>query len=346
LSATIKDVARLAGCSIKTVSRVINDEPHVTAELRDKVQAAVRAAGYAPNLSARRLVQNKSYMVCILMYPGYDQAAAALLSRIMDIGYDENYDILFQPYYPASRLSRNKLVDLVTARRMDGFVTTPPCDADGFVGDLLTTYKVPQIQIDPTTPSPEIPCLAGNDLQGARAMTEYLLGLGHHRVAFLTGPRNLRSSAVRLEGYQAALQSHGLALDPSLLEASEFTFDGGYTAARLLLARQDPPSALFAGSDSAAYGALFAAQELGLSIPADLSISGYSDLTLSKYFFPGLTTVHQPIEEMLEIATRRLIATLKGNPPEENTLILPARLVIRGSTAPPSNKKAARIGNS
>lgn len=337
MTATIKDVARLAGCSIKTVSRVINNEPHVTPELKEKVLAAVRASGYAPNLSARRLVQNKAYMVCILMYPGFDQAASALLSRIMDIGYDENYDILFQPYYPANRLSRNKLADLVTARRIDGIVTTPPCDADGFVPDLLTTYKIPQVQIDPTAPSPAIPYLAGEDLQGARAMTEYLLDLGHRRVAFLTGPRNLRSAAMRLNGYREALQARGLPVEDDLIEPSEFTFDGGYTAAQILLSRPKPPTAIFAGSDSAAYGALFAAQERGLSIPAQVSIAGYSDLTLSKYIYPGLTTVRQSIEEMLETATRLLISMLKGNAPQKTALLFPASLVIRGSTAPPQN---------
>ncbi len=334
MGTTIKDVARLAGCSIKTVSRVINNEPHVTEELRKKVQAAIRAVGYSPNISARRLVQNKAYMICILLYPGFDQPAANLLPRILDIGYDENYDILFQSYFPTLSRSKNKLVELIGSRRIDGVVSTPPCDADGFVADLLTTYKVPLVQIDPFDRSGSIPYVAGDDFQGAYAMTEYLIGLGHHRIAFLMGPRNLRSSIERLAGYRAALVAHDMPLDELLMEASEFTFDGGYTATRLLLAKEPPPDAIFAGHDIAAYGALYAAQEGGWQVPQQLSICGFNDLTLSKNIWPGLTTVHQPAEKMLEQAVRLLIDLLKGNPIEQREHILASRLEIRGSTAP------------
>jgi len=338
MTATIKDVAHLAGCSIKTVSRVINNEPHVTADLRKRVQAAIRAVGFAPNISARRLVQNKAYMICILMYPGYDQTADALLPRIMDIGYDENYDILVQPYFPAHNRSKNKLVELISGRRIDGFVSTPPCDAEGFVPDLLVTYKVPLVQIDPFDSSEKIPFVAGDDVEGARMMTEYLIGLGHRRIAFLKGPRNLRSSFNRLNGYWSALEAENLVVEEKWIEPSEFTFDGGYTATRLLLERDPKPTAIFAGNDTAAYGALFAAQELGLRVPEHLSICGYTDLALSKHIWPGLTTIHQPAEEMLEIATRLLIDILKGKPPQQTKIVLPSRLIVRGSTAPPNKE--------
>ncbi len=333
MGTTIKDVARMAGCSIKTVSRVINNEPHVTQELRKKVQAAIRALGYSPNISARRLARNKAYMVCILLYPGFDPPAAGLLPRVLDIGYDENYDILFQSYFPALSRSRNKLVELIGGRRIDGFVSTPPCDADGFVADLLTTYKVPLVQIDPFDRSGSTPYVAGDDFQGARAMTEYLIGLGHRRIAFLAGARNLRSSVERLAGYRAALAAHAIPVEERLIEPSEFTFDGGYTAARLLLARQPAPDAIFAGHDTAAYGALFAAQEGGWQVPRQLSVCGFNDLTLSRYIWPGLTTVHQPADRMLEQAVRLLIDLLNGKPLEQREHILASRLEIRGSTA-------------
>jgi len=336
MTATIKDVARLAGCSIKTVSRVINNEPHVTRELRDRVNLVIRQVGYSPNISARRLIRNKSYMVCILMYPGFDQPAAALLPRLMDIGYDENYDILVQPYFPALSRSKNKLVEMISEKRIDGFVTTPPTDADGFVTDLLTTYKVPFVQIDPFEPSETIPYVAGDDFQGAYAMTEYLAGLNHRRIAFLLGPRNLRSSRDRFQGYQAALAAHGTPTDERLIEPSEFTFDGGYTATRLLFQREPKPQAIFAGNDTAAYGALFAAMEMGLVIPEDLSIAGFGDLAFSRHLWPGLTTIHQPSEEILEKGVRLLIQILKGNQPEALKNILPSRLIVRGSTAAPS----------
>lgn len=331
MSSTIKDVARLAGCSIKTVSRVVNDEPHVTPGTRARVQAAIRTLGYAPNIAARRLVQQKASTLCILMYPGFFQPASAVLSRILDLGYEESYDILIQPYYPTFPQSRNRLVNAIYERRFDGFVTTPPCDADGFVADLLATYKVPLVQVNPLERSSSPAYVAGDDFQGAATAVRHLLDLGHRRVAFLMGPRNLISSAERLRGYRAALEASGIAFEPGLALPSEFNFDGGYTAARSLLLRPERPTAIFAGSDEAAYGALFAAQELGLRIPAQLSICGHDDLPLSAHIWPGLTTVHQPAEEMLERAVRLLIDLLKGAP-GETRLSLPARLVVRGST--------------
>ena len=333
MAATIKDVARLAGCSIKTVSRVINDEPYVTPDLRARVQAAIRSCGFAPNISARRLVKQQSYSLCILMYPGFYQATSAVLSRIMDIGYEENYDIQIQPYFASHARSRNKLVELVGGRRFDGYIVTPPCDADDFVADLLTTYKTPLVQINPFNRSEKIPFIAGDDVQGAVLMTRHLLELGHRRIGFLMGPRNMRSSFDRLHGYQAELQAHGLAFDPTLVEPSEYTFDGGYTAARLLLERADRPTAIFAGNDESAYGALYAAQELGLTIPSQLSIGGFDDFTLSKYVWPGLTTIHQPAEDLLDLATRLLIRLVKGEPIEERQVVVPPQLVVRGSTS-------------
>ena len=214
MSATIKDVARLAGCSIKTVSRVMNDEPYVTPDLRARVLAAIRATGYTPNIAARRLVKQQSYSLCVLMYPGFYQAASTVLSPIMDIGYEENYDFFIQPYYASYPRSRNKLVTLIGERRFDGYVVTPPCDADDFVADLLTTYKIPLVQINPFNRSEKIPYVAGDDERGAFMMTEHLLSLGHRRIAFLMGPRNLRPSFDRLRGYQAALEAGWPGLRP------------------------------------------------------------------------------------------------------------------------------------
>lgn len=334
MAATIKDVARTAGCSIKTVSRVVNNEPYVKEDLRTRVQAAIRALGYAPNISARRLVQNKSYMICILLYPGFYQPASQILSTIMDITYDEYYDILIQPYFPSNKRSRNKLVDLIAEHRIDGFVITPPCDADSFLVDMLVTYKVPLVQINPFDPTPQIPSVSGDDRAGAFRMTEHLISLGHRRIAFLMGSRNMRSSFDRLDGYKAALAAHQFPFEPSLVENSENTFDGGYTACKLLLQRNFPPTAIFAGDDEAAYGVIYALQEMDIPIPQQISVCGFEDLAQSKKIWPGLTTIHQPSDDMVAQATRMLIHILKDEPPEQQQILLPSQLVLRGSTGP------------
>lgn len=336
MPATIKDVARLAKVSIKTVSRVINGEPHVTDDTRTRVLAAVRAVGYAPNISARRLVQNKSYMICVLMYPDYFQPASSLLNITMDISYEEDYDILIQPYFPTHARSRQKLVNLIYEHRIDGFVTTPPCDAEDFVADLLKTYKVPLVQINPFSRSDAIPSVAGDDHQGAYVMTEHLIKLEHRQISFLMGPRNMRASFDRLAGYQAALQANGLPYDPGIVFDSDFTFDGGYKAVQAILKMKPAhPTAIFASNDESAYGAMFAAQEAGLKIPDQISIGGFDDLSFSKNIWPGLTTIHQPSEKIVEAATRLLIRIMKNQDPIPNQLLIPSHLVVRRSTAQP-----------
>ncbi|MFZ6026381.1 MAG: LacI family DNA-binding transcriptional regulator [Chloroflexota bacterium] len=333
MATTIKDIARLAGVSIKTVSRVINNEPHVTEATRARVQAAIRTAGYAPNLLARRLVRQRADMIGILTYPGYYQAASGALPKIMDIGYQEGYDILFEPYYPSRKTSKDRLAELVNGRRFDGFVTTPPCDQDAFVAELMTTYKMPLVQINPLERTQTVPFIAPDDLRGAQLAMQHLLGLGHRRIAFLMGPRNMRASFDRFTGYRNALEAAGIPFDTALVQDTEFTYDGGYTATRLLMQQPFPPTAIYAANDESAYGVLFAAQELGLHIPAQLSVCGHEDLIYSKAIWPGLTTVHQPADELTEHAVRLLIALLKGQGPARRQVILPARLVVRASTA-------------
>ena len=339
MPATIKDVARVAGCSIKTVSRVINSEPNVTEETRLKVQTAIRSVGYAPNISARRLVQNKSYMVCILMSPGFYQPASEILSRLIDIGYEDNYDILLQPYFPAHARSRQKLVNLIYEHRIDGFITTPPIDADDFVADMLSTYKVPQVQINPFARVETIPFVAGDDTQGAYAMTEYLIHLGHRRIAFLMGPRNMRSAFDRLAGYRAALEAGQVGYDEALVYNCAWNFEGGLAAAHALLDAPKPPQAIFAANDETALGVMYAAQERKIQIPEQLSICGYDDIGFAKNIWPGLTTVHQPTEELVDIAARALINVLKGKPLSHVGVILPSRLVVRQSTGQPLEQR-------
>lgn len=337
MAVTIKDVARLANCSIKTVSRVINNEPHVSEQTRARVQAAIRNSGYAPNLSARRLVQQRSYAVCVLLYPGFEQPSSTLLSRILDIGYEENYEILFQTYFPIRTHSRNILVERLNQHRYDGYLITPPCDEDEFVIDLLQTYKMPFVQVNPLNRKEAIPYVAGNDYHGAFTMTEHLIELDHRRIAFLMGPRNMRSSFDRLYGFRAALDAHRLSVPPEHIKDSEFTFDGGLVATKELLAADPSITAIFAGNDSSAFGAMFACQEAGLRIPDDISICGYDDLPAAKATYPGLTTMHQPSGELIEHAARLLIQLLKDTPIPQQQIVLPTHLVVRGSTGPARN---------
>jgi LacI family transcriptional regulator len=337
MSATIKDVARLANCSIKTVSRVINSEPYIADETRNRVLAAIRDCGYSPNLSARRLVQQKSYAICILVYPGFMQPASAILTRLLDISYEENYDLMLQTYYPTFPRSRRKFAEFVSGNRFDGFITTPPCEADGFIVDLLDTYKIPLVQINPfdqtTKLNPNHIIVVSNDKLGSRLAAQHLVNLGHRRIACLRGPRNLRASYDRLDGYKAVMNESGLDIRSDYLQDSEFTFDGGYTATKILLSLNEPPTAIYAASDEAAQGVIYASQELGVRVPEQLSICGHDDVLSASRMWPGLTTIHQPGEDLLEHALRLLIDSLKKNTAGDKPEVLEPRLIVRGTTA-------------
>ena len=333
MSVTIKDVARQAGCSIKTVSRVVNDEAHVRADLRERVLAAITELGYAPNISARRLVQKRAYVICFLLHSS-GSFQSALLSKVLDIGYEGNYDILVQTYYPSFSQSRKKIANLVLEHRIDGLVTMPPCDSDPYLIDLIKGSGLPYVHIAPINPTGGTPYVSAEDFTGAYQMTEQLIRGGHQRIGLLMGPRNHRTSLDCLYGYRAALENFHCRFEEQLTVDSENNFAGGYTAAKLLMALPQPPSALFAISDEAAAGALYALNELGLKVPGQAALCAYGDLGLSAQVFPGITAVHYPLEQIVEQAIQMLVALVEGRQPEARQVILPTYIVERGSTTP------------
>ena len=332
MAATIKDVAQAADCSIKTVSRVINHEPHVTEAVRSRVLTVIEQLGYVPNISARRLVQRRAYVICFLLHTG-GLVQSAMISKILEIGYEYDYDILPLTYFPSLAKSRKKLASLIGERRIDGLVTTPPADTDEFLLDLVAGAKLPMVQITPFNREKNIPFVTGDDYQGAQQMTEYLIGLGHQRILFLAGPRNHRAGLDRLYGYRAALERARIPYDRRLVLDSEFNFDGGYMGAKLALMTELQPTAIFAGADEAAWGALYGVQEMGYRVPQQISVCGFGDLSQSKYIWPGLTTVHQPIDQIVDRAIQMLVEILTDVRPVERYVLLPSRLVQRGSTA-------------
>lgn len=334
MTVTIKDVAKLAECSIKTVSRVVNGEPHVSDLTREKVQAAIDTLGYTPNITARRLVQRKSFMIGILMHAaGYYQSE--VLSRVMDMAYQLDYDILLQTYYPSHERSREKLRSLINEKRVDGLVTTPPCDVDPYLSDLLFNADTPYVQISPLNRDPAMPYVTGDDYQGAYLMTERLIMMGHWRIAFLSGPRNHRMSIDRLFGYKAALVTYRIPVQDEFILDSLYNFDGGYNATRMGMALAEAPTAIFAGSDEAALGALFALREMGMAVPQQVSVCGFDNLPHSSRVWPGLSTVNHPIDQIVGKAVEMLLTMLAGNELPVRQVVYPCQLEMRGSVGAP-----------
>ncbi|PKO17856.1 MAG: hypothetical protein CVU39_05065 [Chloroflexi bacterium HGW-Chloroflexi-10] len=333
MTVTIRDVAKKAGCSIKTVSRVVNQELHVKPELRKLVLSVIDELGYVPNISARRLVQKRSYTICIMLHAS-GTFQSSLISKVLDLGYEGNYDILIQTYYPSFSTSRNKIAALINERRIDGLVTTQPCDSDPFLNELIKNSKLPHVHIAPLNPTGGTPYVSAEDYTGAYQMTERLIELGHYRIGLLMGLRNHRTSLDRLYGFRAAMEHHNLPFNEQLAVDSEDNFPGGYTAARILMGLSHAPSAIFALSDEAAAGALYALNELGIGVPAQVSLVSFGDMGFSHQIWPGITTVKYPIEKIVEQSVNMLIDLVEGRQASAKQVIFPMTIVERGSTAP------------
>jgi len=331
LSITIHDVAKKAGCSIKTVSRVVNDEPHVKANLREKVLAAIHETGYVPNISARRLVQKRSYVICLLLHAA-GSFQSTLLSKVLEVGYEGNYDVIVQTYFPSFSRSRKKISNLIQHNRIDGLITTPPCDSDPFLTNLIFNSELPHVHIAPLNPTGGTPYVSAEDFTGAYQMTERLIKLGHQRIGLLLGHRNQRPSLDRLFGYRAALEKYQIAFDEKLLVDSENNFEGGSTATKILMNLQNPPDAIFALSDEAAVGSLFSLHELGILIPQQIALAAFGDLGISHQIWPGISAVKYPVEKIVEQAIHMLIDLVEGHPIENRQVILPTSIIMRGST--------------
>lgn len=331
--ATIDDVAGLAGVSIKTVSRVVNNEPNVRQSTREKVLSAVHALNYRPSAPARSLAGDRSYLLGLL----YDNPSA---NYITDVQYgvlascrEQGYDLLIHPCDCQQASICEEITGLVGHSNMDGVLLTPPLSDSRIIVDALERAQIPFVSIAALQTGRRAAGVVTDDRRAAFSMTEHLLSLGHSRIGFICGHPQHRAMAQRLEGYRDALQAAGLAVADSLVVQGYNSFESGQAGARRLLQRKNPPSAIFAGNDDMAAGAVMVAHQMGIRMPAELSIAGFDDIPLARQIWPTLTTVQQPIKAMAQAATQLLIGILRAAPRTDIEAVIPSRLIVRESTA-------------
>jgi len=337
---TIHDVARQARVSIKTVSRVINEEPNVTAGTRRRVLGAVAALRYHPSLSARSLAGRRSRLIALV----YDNPSANYIVPVQNGAIarcrDEGFRLFVQPCDSKAPDFVNEVIALVDQARVDGLVLTAPVSESRKLIRELDRRKVPFVQIAPNDLHHPAPYTFMDDEGAAREMTEYLIDLGHRRIGFIKGHPDHHATGVRLRGYRGALERNGIRFCVGLTQPGAFNFDSGAAAARRLMTLRDPPTAIFASNDDMAAGVLMVAHELSISIPARLSVAGFDDTYIATATWPRLTTVHQPMFELAFTATDLLFKVLKkGHAPK--SVRLQHRLVRRESTgtAPTRNSQ-------
>jgi len=330
---TIDDVAKAAGVAIKTVSRVLNDEPNVREETRARVLAAVEALHYFPSLSARSLAGRRSYLIGLV----YENPSA---NYIVDIQHgamarcrQEKFRLFVHQCSGRDAELIRDVIGLVDQTHVDGLVVPAPLSQSIDLIRALDRRKLPFVRISPSAIDHRSPSVDMDDEGAAREMTEHLIELGHTRIGFITGHPTHHASALRLDGYRAALQAHRILYEPAYVKQGHFVFESGLGAGRELLALPKRPTAVFASNDDMAAGVLMAAHELGLQVPSQLSVAGYDDTYIARITWPRLTTVHQPSYDMAWSATDLLLQALK-NGEGARTSRLAHRLIVRESTAP------------
>ena len=334
---TIFDVARRAGVSIKTVSRVVNNESNVREQTREKVLRAVRELRYRPNAAARALSGRRSRVVGLVYENaqefGYTQDALNGALRACEA---QGYTLLLCPLTLPNARVAERIREFAAQARIDGVVLPAPMGDVAEITGALRKLTIPFAAITPREPLLEEINIACMDQEATFALTEYLIEQGHRTIGFIKGHPDHGASAKRYAGYRQALQEHRLAFAASLVRQGYFDFESGKAAAGELLDLAGAPSAIVASNDDMAAGVLFEARERGLAVPGDLSIVGFDDTRIASRVWPALTTVRQPIAQMAEVAARLLIDKLGGETVRSPEKAFACEVVIRASTARPA----------
>ena len=309
---TITDVAQRAGVSMKTVSRVLNDEPNVQPQMRQRVMAAVAELDYRPNMYARSLARSRSYLLGLLYFSasaefvgGVQRGATA---RCRELGYH----LVVEPLDDDAAGVEQQLRHMMSALRPDGLILVPPVCDNATVLATLADARMPCVLISPGRPPPGVAHVSMDDTLAAAEMTSFLLGQGHRRIGFIEGALTQAAAPRRRAGYLAALRAAGVPVDDQLIVPGDFRFRSGQEGCDRLLALADPPTAVFASNDDMAMGAVVAAHRRGLQVPGDLSVAGFDDSPLATLVWPQLTTVRQPVAQMAAAAVDRLVLRTTG----------------------------------
>lgn len=329
MSPTIRDVARAAGVSVATASRVMSGSSYpVAPEVRHRVVHAARQLGYTPNAFARGLSKRESRFIGLIVpnisepfFLEIARGAEALASRA-------GYLVVLCNTDREPAMERKYLEELRSMRA--GAILTGRTSYEPDLVRDLATHPAPIVTIGNGLPCA---CVWLDNVGGARTATSHLADLGHRRIAFIGGSPTSLSAADRLTGFRLAMAERGLELDERLIVQGGYSVEGGASAMEAILSAGEPPDAVFAANDQMAIGAVHAALKHGLRIPRDLSVVGFNDIPISAYLNPPLTTIHLPIRRVGEVAAELLLRQLKGDP-VEGTVSIGAELVVRESTAP------------
>jgi LacI family repressor for deo operon, udp, cdd, tsx, nupC, and nupG len=325
---SIVEIARAAGVSHSTVSRALRNSPLVSAETGARIRRIAQDMGYVPSAIGRGLATQSTRTIGLVVTTIADPFVAEIARGVEEEAMNRGYSLLLCQ----SGAEPQREVAAVRAlheNRVAGVIVTSSRVGERYV-PLLEQMQVPVVLINNERAGQYVGFVAMDDVGGGYRATEYLLGLGHRRIAYISGWPEAKSSRDRLRGYGEALQNRGLAIDSSLVRAGTGRMDGGYEAMQQLLRSHPPPTAVFCYNDMTAIGALRALHEAGVPVPVQVSVIGFDDIALAAYATPPLTTIAQPKYKMGQLAVRMLLDLLSRQEPVRNVM-LQGELVVRGS---------------
>ena len=326
---TIRDVAKAAGVSVSTVSRVLNGKVDVASETQVHILSVIENLGYTSNLAARSMRSFKTNLIGLIMPDIAFPYAIDVMKGVNRAIAESEYDLLVYTTGDARKHGtaqhEQKYVSLLNNSITDGVIV---------VASAATEFQsaAPIVSVDPSVVNPSYPAVHATNYQGAMDAMKYLLDLGHRRIGFIGGRAELESAARRLQAYRDSLAQAGLEVDDDLITVGDFTSETAELCTRKLLGLASPPTAIFASNDQSALGVYQTAHEMGLSIPDDLSVIGFDNIPEAGYL--NLTTIDQFLGEMGYIATNMLIALINGETLPEKTRRVSTQLVLRGSCKP------------
>ncbi len=325
-SVTIRDVAKKAGVSVSTVSRVLNGRVDVAKETKQAILMVIDDLGYATNLAARSMRSNKKNLIGLIMPDIAYPFAIEVMKGVNRAIAQSEFDLLVYTSGDVRKSGRisseQKYISLLAKSLSDGVIVVAPVASEYH-------YDKPIVCIDPVMSNPSYPSVHATNYQGSLDAMHYLVGLGHKRIGYISGRAELESANRRLKGYRDALEDAGIPFDEKLIASGDYTTETGMQCGRALLALTNRPTAIFASNDQMAMGVYQVAAQMGIRIPEDLSLVGFDNIPESKYL--GLTTVDQFISDMGYTATQMLIRIINDFPLEDQTSKVQTQLVIRNS---------------
>ncbi|HEU5102071.1 MAG TPA: LacI family DNA-binding transcriptional regulator [Roseiflexaceae bacterium] len=329
--ATIREVARRAGVSYQTVSRVINNHPMVAASTRALVRQAIAELDYHPNAQAVGLSRNRADIVGVITHsiasPFFAQIVDGTAQALQERGR-------FMLLGSAGMSTQLETIDsLQRSRRIDGMIIILPLSTSLEAAQQLAASQFPLVLVD-LQYDIDANHISIDNRQGAYCATEHLIGLGHRRIGLISGPLIQPVAHVRIAGYKDALRAHGLPYEPELVVIGDFANSGGEAGATHFLSLDDPPTAIFACNDQMAFGTVRTLRRRGLRVPDDISVIGFDDIAEASISYPPLTTMRQPLAEMGRIAAEYVCRVIDGEATERLQVTLSTELIVRQSTAP------------